>query len=552
MTLLVLPGVFFVLALFVYPFLYGLVLSFTPKEGGWLANYQRFFSDPFLYDTIWLTLQIAVPVTLLNTVLSVPVALRVRLMKRQKLLTTILVIPITLGTVMVAEGLLTYLGPRGWLNRMLLEFGIADSPVRLIHNYWGVMLSLVISGFPFTFLLTLSYVTGIDPALEQAGAMLGARARERFFRILLPLLAPGLAITLALAFVQAFTVFPSAVLLGAPAGPTRVISIVAYQAAFEQYDYSLASAIAMLMALVQVIIIAGAAGRAYAAVPRPGQHRKGLSGCIAAWARSCGRSRSGRWWRSSCVNLLAMIGSVVVNSFGTRWFNTWLPAGFTPQWYTMAWDEFHLPDILVVTAEVVGAVVLLSGLIGVPTAYAMARRNFPGKQAVMLLFLLPLLVPPITYGIPMATVLYQAHLAGSIWGVILANLVPTVPFVILIMIPFVEQIDPRVEAAARVFGAGMGRLFVQVLVPLLTPGILAALLLVLVRTIAMFELTFLTAGPTSQTLVVALYYAVFAAGVRPGQSIDAMAVVYMVTTLIWLLIALRFVNPTQIVTRAKQ
>ncbi|HUD60075.1 MAG TPA: ABC transporter permease subunit [Acetobacteraceae bacterium] len=252
------------------------------------------------------------------------------------------------------------------------------------------------------------------------------------------------------------------------------------------------------------------------------------------------------------VNLLAMIGSVVVDSFGTRWFNTWLPAGFTPQWYTLAWDEFQLPDILVVTAEVVGAVVLISGLIGVPAAYAMARRNFPGKQMVMLLFLLPLLVPPITYGIPMATVLYRVHLAGTISGVILANLVPTVPFVILIMIPFVEQIDPRVEAAARVFGAGMGRLFVQVLVPLLTPGILAALLLVLVRTIAMFELTFLTAGPNSQTLVVALYYAVFAAGVRPQQSIDAMAVVYMITTLIWLLIALRFVNPTQIVTRAKR
>ncbi len=91
--------------------------------------------------------------------------------------------------------------------------------------------------------------------MEQAGAVLGARPRERFRRILLPLLAPGLAITLALAFVQAFTVFPSAILLGAPAGPTRVISIVAYQAAFEQYDYSLASAIAMLMATVQLLII---------------------------------------------------------------------------------------------------------------------------------------------------------------------------------------------------------------------------------------------------------------------------------------------------------
>jgi putative spermidine/putrescine transport system permease protein len=251
------------------------------------------------------------------------------------------------------------------------------------------------------------------------------------------------------------------------------------------------------------------------------------------------------------VNLVAMIASVVVNSFGTRWFATWLPAGYTTRWYTLAWNEFQLPDILIVTVQVVGAVVVLSGLIGVPAAYAMARREFPGKRAVMLLFLLPLLVPPITYGIPLATVLYQAHLAGTIWGVILANLVPTVPFVVLIMIPFVEQIDPRVEAAARVFGAGLGRLFLLVLVPLLMPGILAALLLVLVRTVAMFELTFLTAGPTSQTLVVALYYAVFAAGVRPGQSIDAMAVVYMATTLVWLLVALRFVNPTQIVGRGR-
>jgi len=52
--------------------------------------------------------------------------------------------------------------------------------------------------------------------------------------------------------------------------------------------------------------------------------------------------------------------------------------------------------------------------------------------------------------------------------------------------------------------------------------------------------------------VVSLYYAVSAAGVRAGQSVDAMAVIYMLTTLIWLLVALRFVNPTQIVTRAKR
>ncbi|MGY4506414.1 putative spermidine/putrescine transport system permease protein [Bradyrhizobium sp. GM24.11] len=252
------------------------------------------------------------------------------------------------------------------------------------------------------------------------------------------------------------------------------------------------------------------------------------------------------------VNFMAMIATVVINSFGTRWLGTWLPAGYTTRWYRSAWDEFQLADVLTTTFQVVGAVVLLSALFGVPAAYALARRNFPGKQLVILLFLLPLMIPPITFGIPLATVLYQLGAGGTIWGVIIANLVPTVPFVILVMIPFIEQVDPRIEAAARVFGAGTGRLFVYVLVPLLAPGILAALLLVLVRTIAMFELTFFTAGPDSQTLVVALYYAVYAAGVRAGQSIDAMAVIYMITTLFWLLIALRFVDPSQMVARAKQ
>ena len=252
------------------------------------------------------------------------------------------------------------------------------------------------------------------------------------------------------------------------------------------------------------------------------------------------------------LNLVAVVASVLLDSFATRWLGTWLPIGLTTRWYGSAWDEFQLGDVLTVTFEAVLLVVAIAGAMGVPAAYALARRDFPGKRAVTLLFLLPLLIPPITYGIPMATVLYRTGLAGSLTGVVLANLVPAVPFVVLVMIPFIEQIDPRIEQAARVFGANTPRLFGHVLLPLLLPGVLAALLLVLVRTIAMFELTFLTAGPTSQTLVVSLYYAVFAAGVRAGQSIDAMAVVYMATTLVWLVIALRFVNPTQIVGRAKR
>jgi len=266
-----------------------------------------------------------------------------------------------------------------------------------------------------------------------------------------------------------------------------------------------------------------------------------------------------RWWAVLVwalvafffLNLLMLVASVVVDSFGNRWFGTWLPQGFTTHWYSDAWNEFGLSHVLWVTLEVAVVVVALSLLIGVPAAYALARREFPGKRVVMVLFVLPILVPPITYGIPLATLLYSLHLAGSLTGVILANLVPAVPFVILTMTPFIEQIDPKIESAARMCGASTRAIFTSILAPLLIPGILAASILVLVRTVGMFELTFLTAGPDSTTLVVSLYNAVFAAGIRANQSVDAMAAIYTGSMLVLLIIALRYVNPTQLVTRSR-
>lgn len=249
------------------------------------------------------------------------------------------------------------------------------------------------------------------------------------------------------------------------------------------------------------------------------------------------------------LHLVALIATVVIDSFATTWFGSWLPDGYTTHWYADAWDEYNLSRVLLVTGQVAAIVVAVSVLVGVPAAYALARRNFPGKRLISVLFLLPILIPPITYGIPLATVLYKFQLAGSLSGVILANLVPTVPFVVLVMIPFIEQIDPKIEAAARMCGAGTATIFLRILGPLLVPGILAAAILVLVRTVGMFDLTFLTSGPTSSTLVVVLYENVFGAGIRAQQSIDAMAVVYTGMMLVLLVIALRFVNPTQLVTR---
>ena len=247
------PSVAYLLAMFVFPFAYGVLLSLRPKGGGVsLANYVAFFLDPWQARTIWVTASIAVPNTLLTVLLALIVAYAMRRgIWLERTITTALVLPIALGTVLVAEGINGFYGPKGWLTQVLLALGLAE-PTRLTHNYTGVMLALFLQHFPFCFLMLLGYISGIDPALEASARVLGAGPWAVFRRVMWPLIAPGVAIAGALVFVMNFGVFPSAVLVGQPAGATRTIAIAAYQEAFEHYDMSMASAIAVVMGVCQL------------------------------------------------------------------------------------------------------------------------------------------------------------------------------------------------------------------------------------------------------------------------------------------------------------
>jgi putative spermidine/putrescine transport system permease protein len=130
--------------------------------------------------------------------------------------------------------------------------------------------------------------------------------------------------------------------------------------------------------------------------------------------------------------------------------------------------------------------------------------------------------------------------------------VPTLPFVILILVPFIEQVDVSLESASRMLGANRFQTFIRIILPLIVPGLLTAGVLAVVRVIAMFELTYLVANADAETLVVTLYGDAFASGMRPEQAINAMAVIYMLTTMFLLGVALIFVKPTQFVVRLKQ
>ena len=261
--LLIAPAALVVLGLFVYPFVYGLVLSFQPygdnEANGPLGSYLAFFGDPRERLSIWNTLRLAVPATFIDVAVALPLAYRLRRpVPGQRALGALFVIPMTLGTVLIAEGMLQFFGPAGWVNKSLLAVGLVHEPVRFLHNYLGTLISLLISDFPAVFLLLLGYAAGIDPALDKAARVLGASWWQRTRRVTLPMMAPGIAVAAALSFVATFSVFPSAVLVGNPAGETRVIAFAAWQAAYERFDYSEGSAIAIVMGVIELGLVAAA------------------------------------------------------------------------------------------------------------------------------------------------------------------------------------------------------------------------------------------------------------------------------------------------------
>lgn len=271
-------------------------------------------------------------------------------MRRQRSLTTILVLPITLGTVFVAEGLLTFLGPRGWFNQTLLIIGIIDNPIKLIATTTGVACIAAYHRFSFAFPLTLSYITGIDPRSNRQPPRL-ERPRQRFLRVFLPPLVPGLAVTFCLAFVQAFAVFPSLQLSARAGGLTPRHLDTAYQAAFEQYDHSLCLGDRAHHGRRRIGCSAGCPRRTLILLPPRRRHERltmirdqGLTSRIwrfAIWAlatlfvpQSPGghRRRRRQFLRDTMARHLA--------------------AGrLTTKWYFSAWKEFQLSSVVLVTFE---------------------------------------------------------------------------------------------------------------------------------------------------------------------------------------------------------
>lgn len=154
--------------------------------------------------------------------------------------------------------------------------------------------------------------------------------------------------------------------------------------------------------------------------------------------------------------------------------------------------------------------------LGTPAAYLLATRTFRGRSLVVTLVELPLVLPPAVAGIALLTAFGTAGLLGDAglvlpfteWAVVLAVTFVAAPFYLRQAIAAFEAVDPALLDAARTLGAGPGRAFARVALPLAAGGLVAGWVLAFARGVGEFGATLIFAGSVrgeTQTLTLAVY-----------------------------------------------
>jgi multiple sugar transport system permease protein/putative spermidine/putrescine transport system permease protein len=150
-------------------------------------------------------------------------------------------------------------------------------------------------------------------------------------------------------------------------------------------------------------------------------------------------------------------------------------------------------------------VMVLSGVVALPTAYALAKIPFRGKRAVELFVLAPLIVPGIVVGIELGVLFLRLGLSYSYVGVVLAQATGTLPLMIRVLTAALESVPDDVLHAGRTLGAGPLQLAWFVVIPLIWPGFVAGGLLSFIGSIQEFDKTFIVGAPFIRTLTVELW-----------------------------------------------
>ncbi|MFB9948704.1 ABC transporter permease subunit [Rhizobium puerariae] len=505
------PALAFMLVFFLYPVAMLLSLSIKHVDGGGftLDNFRRIFDTPVYLRIFLNTFQVAALSALLCVLVSYPVAYLLASISKTWRAPLLLLVMVPLWTSFLVKTIawIVLLGNSGMLNSLLAGLGFGR--IKMIYNATGVLISTVHTLVPITILIMLSVMQNIDRNLMRASATLGARGAHSFWRVYFPLSMPGVVASALIAFVNAMGFFVASQLLGGP----RDIMIAQFivQQIDEGFKWQFAAALGVTLLIITLVVfylfdkVLGFASLA-GDPQRKAQHRNSalrrtgaavlaIVSWLSAWlgagfdslrrllwgkrfGRVNGRPRVELWLTASLILFFIAAPALVLFpvAFSDSAYLAWPPKGFTLRWFEQyftspEWREATVRSIVVglITAT-------LAMLLGIPAAFMLARRNVPGKRAIIGFLLLPMVVPTIIVAVGLYYLFAQMQIAKTTLAVVLGHTVFAVPYVVITVMTVLRNYDIRLDQAAWTLGANKLATFRHVSFPIVRVGMISAFL----------------------------------------------------------------------------
>ncbi|HWI63292.1 MAG TPA: iron ABC transporter permease [Symbiobacteriaceae bacterium] len=444
--------------------------SVMTKAGFSLQAYWSVVSSPRIRAIFVNTIVLCTTVGLISTGLGLLFAYTIAYVKVpfKGLFRTLAILPVVSPPFLVALSAILLFGRVGLITRELLHLQNAN-----IYGFHGLVLVMVLTHFPVTFLVLIGLLQNIDVSLEEAARNAGASRWQVFKTVTFPLLLPGLANAFLLVFIQSLADFGNPMVIG---GNYMVLAVQIYQQAIGGYDLQGGAAVAVLLLLITVAVFVlqryWLAGKSYVTVTgKPARERTPVSDPKVVWPlfTLCGLF---------ALMVLGMYALIPINAFIKLWGINWsftfdhfkyvLSLGMKPIWDTTRLALISMP---------------ISGLLGMIIAYLVTKKKFFGRGAIEFTAMLSIAVPGTVIGIGYILAFNTPPLALTATGTILviAFVFRNMPVGIRSGIAALQQIDPALEEASVNLGATSVQTFTKVMLPLMGSAFFSGLIYSFVR-----------------------------------------------------------------------